>query len=148
MLLTIWGHQAEAHYNGCSALQAAREQPPLAVFLDIVMPRMEGFRFTTLFRDLPGCANVPVIGITGRSDFLTDPRSRQAGIDWMLLKPVLPQRIEWLVQGLLPLENGPRRSTLPIALAVSRGQGHQRGIERERLRLPERSQRPELTKQG
>lgn len=44
-----------------AALEVARKEPPGIVILDLLMPSMSGFEFLTRFRELPGCAPVPVI---------------------------------------------------------------------------------------
>ncbi|MEY2932663.1 MAG: hypothetical protein RL033_3412, partial [Pseudomonadota bacterium] len=44
-----------------SALVAAEDEPPGVVVLDLLMPGMDGFQFLARFRELPGCAQVPVV---------------------------------------------------------------------------------------
>jgi two-component system OmpR family response regulator len=96
-LLTIWGYDAVACYDGATALASARLRPPGAVILDLLMPRMEGFRFAELVRELPRCGSVPLIAVSGYSSAATSARAREAGILHYLLKPVAPAVLQDLV---------------------------------------------------
>lgn len=44
-----------------AALEVARVTPPGVVVLDLLMPGTDGFAFVTRFRELPGCARVPIV---------------------------------------------------------------------------------------
>jgi len=44
-----------------AALLSAEADPPGIVVLDLVMPGMDGFQFLSRFRELPGCAQVPIV---------------------------------------------------------------------------------------
>ncbi|HEY5367280.1 MAG TPA: response regulator [Casimicrobiaceae bacterium] len=55
------GYTPACASDGEAALRIARETPPLAVVLDLVMPVMDGFTFLDRLRELPACRNVPVI---------------------------------------------------------------------------------------
>jgi CheY-like chemotaxis protein len=97
-LLQLWGHEAAAYYDGPSALTAARARPPSAALVDIVMPGMDGFQFAARLRALPGCADIPVIAITGRTDSSCHPMARASVIDRFLLKPIDPDGLERLLR--------------------------------------------------
>jgi CheY-like chemotaxis protein len=55
------GYASNCVANGEAGLQAAREAPPLAVVLDLLMPEMDGFEFLDRLRQVPSCRRVPVI---------------------------------------------------------------------------------------
>ena len=71
--------------NGREALELARGQRPDAVLLDLNMPVMDGFDFLAEFRDLPGCAEVPVVVLTAR-DLDRGDRGRLRGASQILNK--------------------------------------------------------------
>ncbi|MCE9567947.1 MAG: response regulator [Planctomycetes bacterium] len=98
-LLALWDYDAEPHYSGVTALEAARSHKPDAVLLDIGMPRMTGFQFALLFRALPGCGTIPVLAITGY-DLLTR-QAREVGIDHYLVKPADPDLLRELLGRLI-----------------------------------------------
>ncbi len=55
------GYRAHCVASGDEGVRAARESPPLAVVLDLMMPGMDGFEFLDRFRQVPLCRRVPVI---------------------------------------------------------------------------------------
>jgi PAS domain S-box-containing protein len=59
--LTQFGYRAISVARGEEGLRVARESPPLAVVLDLLMPEMDGFEFLDRLRRLPSCRRVPVI---------------------------------------------------------------------------------------
>jgi two-component system CheB/CheR fusion protein len=96
-LLTLWGYDARACYDGATALESARAQRPDAVLLDLVMPRMDGFRFAQLFREPPGRTSIPIIAISGYTGAAHYARAREVGIQHYLLKPANPERLRELL---------------------------------------------------
>ncbi len=85
-VLTLWGYDATACYSGATALTCARIRPA-AVLLDLAMPRMDGIQFARAFRELPECASVPLIVVSGYWTPELLARVSQAGIEHYLLKP-------------------------------------------------------------
>lgn len=75
------------HASPTLALEDAAAQPPDVLFVDYLMPEMDGVAFLRAFRQLPRCQTVPAVMITaleqrsalyealeaGASDFLTKP---------------------------------------------------------------------------
>ncbi len=86
-LLTLWGYDAEACYDGVSALRVARQYRPHVVLLDVGMPGMDGFQVALGLRALPGL-QPHIIGITGYADKACQASARDAGFDHCLVKPV------------------------------------------------------------
>ena len=91
-------HQAgfriiEAH-NGLQALDKAQHARPHAVLTDVAVPGMDGFEFGRALRQLDRMRSIPILAVTGRSEYLDDPdRFRHAGITRVLLKPCDPDRL-------------------------------------------------------
>jgi CheY-like chemotaxis protein len=61
------------------------------VFLDLVMPGMDGYEVARQLRADPQLRDVLIVGISGFGQEEDRARSRQAGIDHHLLKPVDPE---------------------------------------------------------
>jgi signal transduction histidine kinase/DNA-binding response OmpR family regulator len=59
--LSQLGYEANCVASGEIGLRSAREKPPQAVVLDLMMPEMDGFQFLERFRQLPECRRIPVI---------------------------------------------------------------------------------------
>ena len=83
----------EAH-NGFQALEKARESRPDVVLTDLAVPGMDGFEFCEALQQSDATRIIPILAITGHSEYLDQPdRFRRAGILQVLLKPSEPQVI-------------------------------------------------------
>ncbi|HWG00061.1 MAG TPA: response regulator [Steroidobacteraceae bacterium] len=101
MLLEIWGHEVAFAYDGPSALKTAEQWQPEAVFLDIGLPGMDGYEVAERLRELPQAKTAVLIAITGYGQEDDRVRSRRAGIDHHLVKPVAPDALRGLIDSLL-----------------------------------------------
>jgi CheY-like chemotaxis protein len=98
----------DAH-NGHQALEKARSLRPNAVLTDLAVPGMDGFEFCRALRDSPATREIPILAVTGHSEYLDDPdRFAQAGIAHVLIKPCAPDIIAYELRRLL----GDARATL------------------------------------
>lgn len=102
MLLELWGHEVMCAYDGQSALEAATTFQPDAVFLDIGLPGMDGYEIAERMRELPSVAKTVLVAITGYGQDEDRRRSREAGIDHHLIKPVAPETLHQLLESLEP----------------------------------------------
>jgi CheY-like chemotaxis protein len=97
----------DAH-NGYQALEKARDLRPNAVLTDLAVPGMDGFEFCRALRDSPATRTIPILAVTGHSEYLDEPdRFTQAGIAHVLIKPCAPDVIAYELRRLL----GDPRST-------------------------------------
>lgn len=84
---------ADAH-NGHQALDKARELHPDAILTDLAVPGMDGFEFCRALQRSMTTRAVPVLAVTGHSEYLDQPdRFRHAGISQVLIKPCAPDVI-------------------------------------------------------
>jgi CheY-like chemotaxis protein len=100
MLLEMWGHEVAFAYDGPSALETAEQWQPQAVFLDIGLPGMDGYEVAARLRELPQVKDAVLIAITGYGQEDDRLRSRRAGIDHHLVKPVAPDALRNLIDSL------------------------------------------------
>jgi CheY-like chemotaxis protein len=100
MLLQMWGHDVAYAYDGPSALETAEQWQPQAVFLDIGLPGMDGYEVAERLRELPHAKDTVLIAITGYGQDDDRVRSRRAGIDHHLVKPVAPDALRSLIDSL------------------------------------------------
>jgi chemotaxis protein histidine kinase CheA/CheY-like chemotaxis protein len=77
---------AEAR-DGMEALNAINEEPPIAVLLDLEMPRLNGLEVTRFMRNQVHTRAVPVIMITSRASDKYRTAALEAGVTHMLGKP-------------------------------------------------------------
>jgi signal transduction histidine kinase/ActR/RegA family two-component response regulator len=86
-LLKNMGHEVETAFDGMGALEAARSFKPQAILLDIGLPKMNGFEVARTLRD-EGFTNEVIVAVSGYGQPEDRERSRQAGFDDHLVKPV------------------------------------------------------------
>ena len=92
--LLLSGFRTIDAHNGFQALEKAREQHPDAVVTDLAVPGMDGFEFCRALRRSAETRAIPILAVTGHSEYLDDPaRFRHAGISHVLLKPCEPDEI-------------------------------------------------------
>ncbi len=87
-LLRLVGHEVEVAYDGMTGLAAARSFEPDAVLLDIGLPGMDGYEVATAMRKLDSTSQSLLIAISGYGQKTDEERSRNAGFDYHLVKPV------------------------------------------------------------
>jgi signal transduction histidine kinase len=91
-LLSAEGHEVRIAHDGAEALAVAREFAPDFAFLDIGMPKVNGYEVARrLRRETMRCVLVAVTGWGQEEDRM---RAREAGFDRHLVKPVDPGQIE------------------------------------------------------
>jgi two-component system CheB/CheR fusion protein len=89
LLLQHCGHVVVAvASDGLSAIDAAREHMPDVVLLDIGLPRLDGYEVARRIRRQPGLEHVLLVAMTGYGQEEDRRRSRAAGIDQHVVKPV------------------------------------------------------------
>lgn len=86
-LLKIEGYQTISAENGAEAVQKFSDQHPDIVFMDAMMPVMNGYEATTRIKALAGTNFVPVIFLTALSESEALVACIEAGGDEFLSKP-------------------------------------------------------------
>jgi CheY-like chemotaxis protein len=87
-LLRVTGHDVRIAYDGPTALDLARVQPPDIVLCDISMPGMSGLKVARHLREDPGLENALLVALTGYGQEEDRRRSQEAGFNEHLVKPV------------------------------------------------------------
>jgi PAS domain S-box-containing protein len=87
-LLRLWGHQTWSAHDGYSALALASEHAPQIVLLDIGLPGMDGYEVAHKLREVDGTQHSVLVAVTGYGQAEDRLRSREAGFDHHLVKPV------------------------------------------------------------
>ena len=82
------GHEARVAHDGLSGLAACAEFKPAVALLDIGLPGMDGHALAERLRTLPGMENLRIVAVTGYSEQSYRRRSRTAGFDRHLVKPI------------------------------------------------------------
>jgi len=100
LLLQSSGAKVEVAYDGPTALKAIAEFQPFAVLLDLGMPGMDGYEVAHRIRELPGGPEITLIALTGWGQDEDRRRTREAGFDHHLVKPVNFRHLQTLLRSL------------------------------------------------
>jgi len=100
LMLRLEGHEVTCASDGEQALTLAGERRPEIVVLDVGMPKLDGCEVARRIRAESWGRDAVLVALTGWGQEVDRRRSREAGFDMHLVKPVDPATIcEMLVQG-------------------------------------------------
>jgi CheY-like chemotaxis protein/anti-sigma regulatory factor (Ser/Thr protein kinase) len=88
LLLEVDGHEVYKAADGGAALQAAKQQRPEMIFLDIGMPVLDGYAAARGIRAEAWGRDIVLVALSGWGQREDMARSREAGFDLHLVKPV------------------------------------------------------------
>ena len=95
-LLTMHGHHVQTAHDGVQALEVLERFKPDVAILDIGMPRMNGYALALKIRESLGESRPLLIAVTGWGQREDRIRSKAAGFDHHLVKPLSPDTLESL----------------------------------------------------
>jgi CheY-like chemotaxis protein len=98
--LRMSGYEVRTAYDGPQAIQVAEAFRPAVAFLDLGLPGMDGYELATRLREAPDTQVVQLVALTGYGQPLHRERSRAAGFDEHLVKPVDVAVIDQLLRRL------------------------------------------------
>jgi CheY-like chemotaxis protein len=87
-LLEIHGHHVRIAYDGPAGVKIAKEWRPEFVLLDIGLPGMDGYQVVALLRHDQNTKDAVIVAISGYGQEEDRNRSKQAGFDHHLVKPI------------------------------------------------------------
>jgi two-component system CheB/CheR fusion protein len=93
MLLSLDGHDVRTASNGPEAIAVAQQFRPQVALLDIGLPGMSGYELAGRLRAAAGPAGLVLVAVTGWGQEEDRRRSRDAGFDDHLTKPVDPAAV-------------------------------------------------------
>jgi CheY-like chemotaxis protein len=88
LLLQIEGHEVAVVYDGAEAVDQVPHFRPDLVILDIGMPKMDGLEAARRIRATSEGKNLVLVAVTGWGQPADRERTRAAGFDAHLVKPV------------------------------------------------------------
>ena len=111
-LLQQNAYQTWEAYNAEDALEIARDLQPEVIFLDIVLPGMDGFAALRTLRRDPATRDIPVIMISGNQQATEQFYVQRIGADDFMKKPFSRAEVFARIERLLDAEGVPRRAHL------------------------------------
>jgi CheY-like chemotaxis protein len=97
LFLRECGHQVQVTPDGPAACQAALDQAPDVVLLDLTLPGMDGWEVASRLREPTWEKQPLLIAVTGRAQDEDRRRSLEVGIGLHLVKPVEPDVLRRLL---------------------------------------------------
>ena len=93
MMLTIMGNETRTAHDGLAAVEAAAEFRPDMILLDIGLPKLNGYDACRRIREQPWVKGMVIVALTGWGQDEDKRRSREAGFDHHMVKPVDPDAL-------------------------------------------------------
>jgi signal transduction histidine kinase len=101
MMLKLMGHETMTVHDGQAAVESAAAFRPEVVLLDIGLPKLNGYDACRRIRAQEGGQRVVLIALTGWGQDEDKRHSKEAGFNFHMIKPVDPQALHRLLEGLL-----------------------------------------------
>ena len=91
--LSKQGYEVIEARDGIEAVNTLSELQPDLILLDIILPKMDGYKVLSIIKENPDLRNVPVIMLTSRDGLLDRVKGKMAGSTAYLTKPFKPQKL-------------------------------------------------------
>ncbi|MGH9336074.1 MAG: hybrid sensor histidine kinase/response regulator [Vicinamibacteria bacterium] len=98
MLLSAAGHEVKAAMHGREALESASRIRPEVAIVDLGLPGMDGYEIARRLRERETNRDMLLIALTGYGSAEDRKRTREAGFDAHLLKPLDYEELTSLLQ--------------------------------------------------
>lgn len=98
ILLAAAGNATREAHDGVEALEAARHFRPDVILMDIGLPEINGFEVCRRIRAEEWGGAMTIVAVSGWGRDEDRRKSRDAGFDHHLVKPVDPAQLEKLLQ--------------------------------------------------
>ena len=115
MFLAPTGATVVEARDGYEALLQALRHTPDVVFCDLRMPRVDGHQLLYQFQRDEGLSRVPFIATTGLGDDQDVMHTCLAGFAGHLVKPIMPEMVDALLERVLSRSASPRSAAAPTA---------------------------------
>jgi PAS domain S-box-containing protein len=99
LLLKMEDHEVCTAADGIEAVECARTFEPHIIFMDLAMPRLDGLEAARRIRGLPHGEYVRIVALTGWGQEADRQRTRAAGMDAHLTKPVSLDALHGVLRG-------------------------------------------------
>jgi len=76
------GYRTAAAADGAEGVRLAREMSPDLIFMDIVMPGMNGYQATRALANDPKTRTIPIIMVTSKGPTVSGACARELSITW------------------------------------------------------------------
>jgi PAS domain S-box-containing protein len=99
MMLELAGHEVLEAEEGLAGLELLKATRPDVAVIDVGLPGLNGYEIARRFREEPDSERVMLVALTGYGTPEAVERSRQAGFDHHLIKPVNAEALQEIMRG-------------------------------------------------
>ena len=99
--LELAGYVVIQCFNGIDGFQAAKQEEPSCIILDVMMPEVDGFTVAQRIRQCPEIADTPIIMLTALSQLNNKVKGFDTGVDDYLCKPFEIEELMVRIRALL-----------------------------------------------
>lgn len=100
MMLQLLGNEVRSARDGYKAVELAGQFRPQVILMDIGMPHLNGYEATRCIREQPWGRDMAIIALSGWGQEKDRAKSKEAGCDGHLVKPVELSELEKLLDEL------------------------------------------------
>ncbi len=86
-LLKKENYQVTVAEDGLRAFAAIVDFKPQIIFLDIMMPRLDGYQVCSVIKNNPEYSHIPVIMLSSKDNIFDKARGRVSGSEFFMSKP-------------------------------------------------------------
>lgn len=87
--------------NGMEAVEKAASEMPDLIIMDVMMPKMDGFKACEAIRSNPAVSGIPILMLTARGQAADMEKAMALGIIEYITKPFSPKDLADKVVGIL-----------------------------------------------
>jgi CheY-like chemotaxis protein len=110
LILRSMGNDVRVAHDGFEALEIAAAFQPEVAFVDIGMPRLNGYQLARRMREWRWTRDAVLIAVTAWGGERDRQRAREAGFDRHVAKPIEPLELGRLLAELAPTDADPTPS--------------------------------------
>jgi DNA-binding response OmpR family regulator len=99
--LRFAGHEVIPTTNGAEAVQAAHDEKPDLILLDVRMPRLTGYDACRQIKQAPDLQHIPVVFLSAKGQESEVQTGLEAGAAAYILKPFAPDDLTRRLQEVL-----------------------------------------------
>ncbi len=103
------GHDLLEAADGASGWDVAYSERPDLIFMDLLIPGIDGFELTRKIKSTPELCHIPIVMLTAHGNLQTERRAQEAGCDGFLHKPADIRQIQKVLRQFLGA---------PVAMAI------------------------------
>jgi twitching motility two-component system response regulator PilG len=92
-MLTAEGYEVVTAENGFEALSKVARHNPDLIFVDIMMPRLDGYQTCAIIKNNIQYRSTPVVMLTSKDGLFDQARGRVVGSDLYLTKPFTKEEL-------------------------------------------------------